>query len=171
MSPYMISNPDEGKNVSTTLGHVAPHLDQDPVTLPTTLDPFTITTSNGFMPFQLPIVNLPPAFNALTKLVEEMPVQKLDGTPGLLATYQLGPKVDGGALPDLSNEIDNLTTADGKPDLHLVSAAFRDYSFLASAYLLEPCWEEWQKTQEGYGLGRQVLPRCIAGPIVKTAKM
>ncbi|KAH9818562.1 Indoleamine 2,3-dioxygenase [Teratosphaeria destructans] len=123
------------------------------------------------MPSKLPIVDLPSAFSAMAKLADEMPIQKLDGLPGLLATYQLGPRIDRGDLPDLTAEIDNLTTVNGEPDLHLVSAIFRDYSFLASAYLLEPCWEEWEKTGKGYGLGRQVLPRCLAGPLVKTAKM
>ncbi|KAK7883597.1 hypothetical protein LTR67_011096 [Exophiala xenobiotica] len=51
-----------------------------------------------------------------------------------------------------------------------LTALFRDYSFLASAYLLEPCWEAWSKNNSaGYGLGRAVLPRCIAAPLVKAA--
>lgn len=100
-----------------------------------------------------------------------MPIQKPDGTPGLLATCQLGPTIDEQkALPDLNHEIGNLIAADGEPDMAAVSAAFRDYSFLASAYLLEPCWEQWQKDGT-YGLGRPVLPREIAGPLVKCAKM
>ena len=100
-----------------------------------------------------------------------MPIEKLDGTPGLLATYQLGPTIDEQkALPDLNHEIDNLIATDGKPDLAAVSAAFRDYSFLASAYLLEPCWQQWN-IDGTYGMGRPVLPKEIAGPLVKCAKM
>lgn len=46
------------------------------------------------------------------------------------------------------------------------------YSFVASSYLLEPCWKIYSKNAEdGYGLGRQVLPKCIAGPLVKCAEM
>ena len=52
-----------------------------------------------------------------------------------------------------------------------MTAAFRDYAFLASAYLLEPCWQRWNEGLEGYGLGREVLPKEIAGPLVKSAAL
>ncbi|SMR54988.1 unnamed protein product [Zymoseptoria tritici ST99CH_1E4] len=173
MSPYLSSGIDHDAEIRPTdTKNVFPHIDADPATLPSSLDPFTITTQTGFMPFQTPIVDLPPAFKALTKLCDEMSIVKLDGTPGLLASYQLGPTVDEvKPLADLTDEIDRLVAADGKPDLVMVTAIFRDYAFLASAYLLEPCWERWNKGLEGYGLGRQVLPACIARPLVKTAKL
>ena len=123
------------------------------------------------MPLQTPLARLPAAFDIAAMLAEQMPVRKLDGTPGLLAEYQFGPTIDKGTLPDLTTEIDKLVTADGKPDLAAVTAVFRDYSFLASAYLLEPCYERWYRGLNGYGLGRQVLPACLAGPLVKTAGM
>lgn len=45
-------------------------------------------------------------------------------------------------------------------------------SFVASSYLLEPCWQVYSNNaDDGYGLGRQVLPKCIAGPLVKCAEM
>ena len=136
------------------------------------LDPFTITVHNGFMPLRTPTVDLPKVFDPIIRLAEDMPVVKLDGYPGLLAKYQLGPTIDlSDALPDLTNEIDNLVTKDGKPDLALVTAVFRDYAFVASAYLLEPCYERWSKDLQGYGLGRERLPRQIAGPLVKTAEL
>jgi len=95
---------------------------------------------------------------------------KADGTPGLLATFKLGPLIDGGALPDLTACIDTLRTNDGKIDLDAITTLFRDYSFLASSYLLEPCWESWSKDHDsGYGLGRAMLPQCIASPLVKAA--
>lgn len=152
--------------------HEFPHITANPRLIPASADPFTITTQTGFMPLQSPQVVLPPAFKALTLLCEEMPVVKLDGTPGLLATYRLGPTVDEvKPLPDLTDEIDNVLAADGKPDLVAITAIFRDYSFLASAYLLEPCWERRGKGLEGLGLGRPILPKCIAGPLYKTAKL
>ena len=173
MSPYLT-------NVSSTtqdtqgegLEDVLPHIDEDPTTLPSSLDPFTITTSTGFLPLRPPVVELPSVFEPLIKLAESLPVVKLDGSPGLLATYQLGPAIDlAKALPDLNGEIDSLIADDGKPDLAAVMAVFRDYAFIASAYLLEPCWERQNKGLEGFGLGRQMLPECLAGPLVKTAKM
>lgn len=157
---------------STSTKAVFPHIDADPALLPSSVDPFTITTSTGFMPLQTPQVDLPAAFKPLTQLADQMPIVKENGEPGLLATYSLGPSIDEHkALPDLTVEIDNLIAADGKPDLVAVTAAFRDYSFLASAYLLEPCWERWNKGLDGYGLGREKLPACLAGPLVKTAKL
>jgi indoleamine 2,3-dioxygenase len=144
----------------------------NPATLPSSLDPFTITTSTGFLPLHHPVTTLAEAFAPLFKLAADFPIVKQDGTPGLLATYQLGLTVENGALPDLSSQIDNLVTEDGKPDLAAVTAAFRDYAFIASAYLLEPCWERWSIDNDGgYGLGRETLPACIAGPLVKTADL
>jgi indoleamine 2,3-dioxygenase len=154
------------------LSSIFPHMHDNPSTLAASIDPFTITTSTGFLPFKHPQVTLPAAFAELSKLANDFPIVKADGTPGLLATYQLGPLIDSGVLPDLTAEIDNLVTKDGEPDLAAVTAAFRDYAFLASAYLLEPCWERWNKDREGgYGLGRQMLPKEIAGPLAKTADL
>lgn len=170
MSPYLADSFNrEPKNLSDDF----PYIEEDPAVLPNSLDPFTITTSTGFMPHHTPQVELPAKFKPLSDLVSEMPVRKLDGSPGLLATYQLGPVIDkGDALPDLIDEIDNLVASDGKPDLVAVTAIFRDYCFLSSAYLLEPCWERYNDPNlEGLGLGRPKLPKEIAGPLVKTAKM
>jgi indoleamine 2,3-dioxygenase len=173
MSPYLTEGETHDQNVpGDAMKDVFPHIEDDPVTLPASLDPFTITTSTGFMPLRPPQIDLPPKFAPLTALADNFPVVKLDGTPGLLASFKLGPAIDNdNALPDLNDDIDSLVADDGKPDLAAVTAVFRDYSFIASAYLLEPCWERWSKGLEGYGLGRQVLPKCIAGPLVKTAKM
>lgn len=144
MSSYSVAGSGRSKDfkVSDT-ETVFEHIHADPATLPSSLDPFTITTHNGFLPLSTPQVELPAAFAPLQKLCDDMPIQKLDGTPGYLATYQLGSAIDDRKLlPDLNDEIDRLVAADGKPDLCAVSAAFRDYSFLASAYILEPCWEQ-----------------------------
>ena len=154
------------------VSEVFPHLHSNPATLPLSIDPFTVTGTRGFLPFRELPASLPDVFKPLQGLVEALPIQKLDGSPGLLATFQLGPTVDERRLPDLTAHIDDLVAEDGEPDLVKISALFRDYSFLASAYLLEPCWEKWSKDHEaGYGLGRQVLPKEIAGPLVKTAKL
>lgn len=154
---------------TTTLKHF-PHIHDDPAVLPKSLDPFTITTSTGFMPFIMSPTKLPDAFEPLMSLLDRLPVLKADGTPGLLATYELGPEAE--KLPDLTDEVNKLVTADGSPDLYTVTAVFRDYSFLASSYLLEPCWENWSKSPDnGYGLGRDVLPRAIACPMYRCAQL
>lgn len=149
-----------------------PHLHSNPTSLPPSLDPFTITTTTGFLPLRPPRVDLPSSFAALANLLEKLPIVRQDGSPGLLANFELGNTIDAGALPDLSDALDELTVQDGKPNLEFITTAFREYAFLASAYLLEPCWEAWNANREtGYGLGRQVLPRCIARPLLKTAAL
>jgi len=154
------------------LSSVFPQLEDDGAAFPASADPFTVTTNTGFLPSRPPLTTLPDDFEPLTNLLDAMPIVKADGRPGLLAEFKLGPLIDTGALPDLSAKIDHLVGPDGKPDLAVITAVFRDYSFLASAYLLEPCWESWSKDHSaGYGLGRQMLPKCIASPLVMTADM
>ncbi|KAL2369074.1 hypothetical protein RJ035_005475 [Blastomyces gilchristii] len=154
----------------STLEHF-PHLFDTPDKLSRDIDPFTITTSSGFLPFELPPVTLPDAFKALDSLTSRLPVVKADGSPGLLATYELGPAVLA-ELPDLTDEVDKLLTEDGKPDRFMITAVFRDYTFVCSAYLLEPCYEKWSKDPAGgYGLGRDTLPKCIARPLYRCSEI
>ncbi|KAL0064419.1 hypothetical protein AAF712_008583 [Marasmius tenuissimus] len=128
------------------------------------LPSFMVSTSRGFLPRQDPVVELPPEFAPLESLLQRMPVKTLSGEPGLLAQNKFGETVLK-ELPDLSEEIEKY-----REDQPLMNALYRDYSFLASAYLLEPCHGRFMKG-EGYGLGRQSLPRCISLPIVKVAEI
>jgi indoleamine 2,3-dioxygenase len=98
----------------------------------TTLSPFMVSTPRGFLPRADPMVNLPDEFNPLETLLRRMPIKRADGLPGLLAEGSLGEEVK--TLPDLTADIQKK-----KHDLILMTALYRDYSFLASAYLLEPC--------------------------------
>lgn len=160
-----------GKTVQSTTLDRFPHVHEDPATLPRSLDPFTITTSTGFMPYATAPTALPEVFKPLQSLLERAPVLKLDGKPGLLATYELGPAVLA-EIPDLTAEVDKVVAVDGKPDLFTITALFRDYSFLASMYLLEPCWENWNKREDkGYGFGRDKLPHSVAGPMCRCAEL
>ncbi|CAO2651868.1 Nn.00g001510.m01.CDS01 [Neocucurbitaria sp. VM-36] len=128
------------------------------------LPAFMVSTTRGFLPRQEPIVELPKEFTALESLLQRMPVKTLSGEPGLLAKFTFGDTLLE-ELPDLSAEVEKY-----RDDLVVMNALYRDYSFLASAYLLEPCHERYLKG-EPYGLGRQSLPRCIALPIVKVAEI
>lgn len=149
-----------------------PHIHDDPSKMSHALDPFTITTSSGFMPYQTAPSELPQAFKVLQSLVERMPVLKLDGKPGLLATYEFGPAVEAELIVDLTDELEKLVLPDGSYDKFSMAAVFRDYTFVASSYLLEPCWENWNKNPDGgYGLGRRVLPKPIARPMYRAAQM
>ena len=129
-----------------------------------TLPAFMVSTSRGFLPRQEPIVELPSEFDALESILTRMPIKTLNGMPGLLATYTLGETVLK-ELPDLTGAINMY-----KDNLPLMNALYRDYSFLASAYLLEPCHERHMQG-EGYGLGRQTLPSIISLPISRCAEL
>ena len=135
-------------------------------TLPddTTLPAFMVSTTRGFLPRQDPVVKLPSEFDALESILVRMPIKTLGGKPGLLAAGILGETVLR-ELPDLTNAINKY-----KDNLPLMNALYRDYSFLASAYLLEPCHERFMKG-ESYGLGRQTLPAVISLPISRCAEL
>ncbi|KAJ5895576.1 Indoleamine 2-3-dioxygenase [Penicillium taxi] len=148
-----------------------PHVHDAPSTLSHTLDPFTITTTTGFLPYATAPVDIPASFKTLQSLVERLPVVRADGTPGLLATYELGPAVKA-ELTDMTDEVEKLVMPDGTPDRFTLTAVFRDYTFLASSYLLEPCWENWCKNpDQGYGLGRDMLPQSVARPMYLCAQI
>ncbi|KAI9006653.1 hypothetical protein CLU79DRAFT_892169 [Phycomyces nitens] len=125
-----------------------------------TLPMFTVGITNGFLPRKEPLARLPETFDRLETLLQRMPLQTLDGTPGLLASGQFGDAVRD-ELP--------LYEVDSIEDQHLLSALFRDYTFAASAYLLEPC-DILHRDRKDYGLGRKVLPMNIAVPLSKIAK-
>ncbi|CAD6571563.1 MAG: hypothetical protein ASARMPRED_004639 [Alectoria sarmentosa] len=128
------------------------------------LAPFTVSLTNGFLPLSPPPTKLPPSFSALSSLLARMSIRTATGEPGLLATFDLGETLLR-ELPDLTDEVDEV-----KENLRVVGALYRDYCFLASAYLLEPCHERHVKS-EGYGLGRQRLPAVLARPLARVAEI
>ncbi|CAK7236337.1 hypothetical protein SBRCBS47491_009603 [Sporothrix bragantina] len=134
----------------------------------TSLPAFMVSKTRGFLPRAEPVVELPAVFAPLEDLLTRMPVKRLDGTPGLLAEGKLGDAIlKDGLLPDLTDAIDE---PEVRHNLPLLNALYRDYAFLASAFLLEPCHLRFLKG-EPYGLGRDVLPACIARPIARTARI
>ncbi|CAK7265463.1 hypothetical protein SEPCBS57363_001596 [Sporothrix epigloea] len=127
-----------------------------------------VSKSRGFLPRADPVVELPAVFAPLETLLSRMPVKRLDGLQGLLADGKLGDAIlKDGLLPDLTDAIDEPEVRNNLP---LLNALYRDYAFLASAFLLEPCHMNFLKG-EPYGLGRDVLPACIARPIARTARI
>lgn len=132
----------------------------------TSLPAFMVSKTRGFLPRANPVVELPEAFAALESILTRMPVKRLDGTPGLLAEGKLGDAIlITKELPDLTEAMDTV-----RHDLPMLNALYRDYSFLASAFLLEPCHMRFIRGEE-YGLGRDVLPACIARPIARCARL
>jgi len=128
------------------------------------LPAFMVSTTRGFLPRQEPIIELPSEFNALESILTRMPIKTLSGEPGLLATSTLGETVLK-ELPDLTAAIDKY-----QDNLPLMNALYRDYCFLASAYLLEPCHERFMRG-EPYGPGRQTLPAVISLPVSRCAAL
>ncbi|OTA99301.1 hypothetical protein M426DRAFT_325282 [Hypoxylon sp. CI-4A] len=132
----------------------------DNVSLPA----FMVSTTRGFLARMDPIVTLPSEFEAVENLLQAMPVRTQSGEPGLLATGQLGDAVLRD-LPDLTDKIEKYSD-----NLPMMNALYRDYSFLASAFLLEPCHMRFIKG-EPYGLGRSFLPAQLSRPIVRCAEL
>lgn len=128
------------------------------------LPAFMVSTTRGFLPRMEPVVELPPAFAKVESLLNRMPVKTLSGEPGLLASGKFGDAVLA-ELDDLTDAVESY-----KDDLVLQNALYRDYSFMASAYLLEPCHMRFLKG-EGYGLARDRLPAVLARPIARSAEL
>lgn len=128
------------------------------------LQAFMVSKPRGFLPRADPVWQLPSEFDPLEDILQRMPIKTASGEPGLLAQNKLGPTVDAD-FPDLTWAVDRY-----KHDMPLMNALYRDYSFLLSAYLLEPCHERFLKG-EPYGLGRQTLPAVIARPMARVAEM
>ncbi|KAI2630072.1 indoleamine 2,3-dioxygenase-like protein [Xylaria nigripes] len=127
------------------------------------LPAFMVSTTRGFLPRTDPVATLSPEFDAVEDLLRRMPVLTESGEPGLLATGKFGDEVQ--KLSDLTAEIEKYHN-----DLPMMNALYRDYSFLASAYLLEPCHLRFMKG-EPYGLGRSVLPAQLSRPIARCAEL
>ncbi|ORY57279.1 indoleamine 2,3-dioxygenase family protein [Pseudomassariella vexata] len=128
------------------------------------LPAFMVSTTRGFLPRMDPIVSLPAEFDMVESILARMPVKTLTGEPGLLFYGTMGDVVLD-ELPDLTDAVEKY-----KDDLPMQNALYRDYSFLASAYLLEPCHIRFMNKQP-YGLGRDRLPVQLARPIARCAEL
>jgi indoleamine 2,3-dioxygenase len=119
---------------------------------------FVVSPDTGFLPRTDPI-DTPPAFPRLHELLEEMTLTRENGQPGLLARGAFGKAVEE-RLPlyDVAHINDQAE----------LMALFRDYTFAASAYLLEPC-DIMNRAKGKYGLGRQTLPKNIAVPLAQVS--
>ncbi|KAI0974084.1 indoleamine 2,3-dioxygenase-like protein [Xylaria arbuscula] len=144
--------------IPNTSFQVLEDTEPDDVSLPA----FMVSTTRGFLPRMDPIVTLPQEFDAVEDLLRSMPVSTLSGHPGLLATGQLGDEVQ--RLPDLTEKVEKY-----RDNIPMMNALYRDYSFLASAYLLEPCHMNFMKG-EPYGLARSFLPAQLSRPIARCAE-
>ncbi|MGB1536041.1 MAG: hypothetical protein ACPG84_08435, partial [Flavobacteriaceae bacterium] len=84
---------------------------------------FSIDSVNGFLPLKEPLLTLPHKYNHLQKLIDEMPVKKPNGKPGLLSAENQFEKI-ALLLPNYINKVQS------ENDVFLLAALFRAYSFI-----------------------------------------
>lgn len=123
---------------------------------------FEVNAKNGFLPKVAPLQKLPATYAALQEVIDEMPIVKDDGTPGLLAIEgKIEAAVD--QLPNYLAEVSKET------DPVLLQALYRTYAFITSAYTLAPAHFTFLKTGK-YGKAYNRLPAQVAQPFVAVSE-
>ena len=125
-----------------------------------TIPQLTVSKKWGFLPRELPLFDMPAEFKHLDDILKRMPLNLPNGGKGLLAKNQLAQTIHN-ELPLV--DVSKITST------RLLEALMRDYTYAASAYLLEPCDIEFRKSGS-YGLGRDHLPKNIAIPLCQIAE-
>ena len=123
---------------------------------------FNVNYKNGFLPESVPLEFLPERYQPLQDILDNMPV-KINSKSGYLDFP--GKIFD--VVSHLPNLIDQVQKED---DIKIIQALFRGYSFLASAYTLEPSFQHYRKTGK-YGKANNILPEQIAQPFVEVSNM
>ena len=118
---------------------------------------FNVNGKNGFLPEQPPLEKLPLKYSNLQKLLDKMPV-KLNDKSGYLDIPGKIKKV----VETLPNYLEDVSK---ESDIRIIQALFRGYSFLASAFTLEPSFQHFRNTGK-YGKANNILPPQIAQPFV-----
>lgn len=110
---------------------------------------FNVSPTNGFLPISRPLLSLPQEYEQLEyissnlhRLIKEQ----------LLEEYVV-------KLPEY-----NITTCDPQ----LLQALFRSYTFIVSAYLLEPAYQHY-KQHNTYGKARSHVPSNLSIPLFNVA--
>ena len=123
---------------------------------------FSIDPKHGFLPIKEPLLRLPAPYKVLQSLIDEMPLQKVNGESGLLAQENQFEK----AVKQLPNLVAKVRK---EVDAFLLAALFRTYSFISSAYTLAPAHHLYLDTGK-YGKAHAVLPKNIAQAFVAVAE-
>jgi indoleamine 2,3-dioxygenase len=130
---------------------------------------FSIGRERGFLPRADPPDRLPEAFAPAQDIIDALPVwldveageRGLLGTPGaIVAPIE--------ALPDLHEHVVALDPS-APDDAMTLALVFRAYTFLTSAYLLEPAHHAQRDGDGEYGAARRRLPAQLARPLVAAA--
>jgi indoleamine 2,3-dioxygenase len=123
---------------------------------------FSVDPTHGFLPIAEPLAQLPESFTSLQKLIDQMPIVKDNGSPGLLAVEGAFEK----AVMNLPNYVDLVKS---EQDPFVLAALFRAYGFVTSAYTLAPSHHSFLKTGK-YGKAHGVLPSNVAQPFAAVAE-
>lgn len=109
---------------------------------------FSIDETNGFLPVKAPLATLPERYSDVQEIITNLP-----------SLIQSGNMLELCIL-NLKNKIDIVSQ---ETDVFVIQALYRAYTFLTSAYLLEP--SNRNKTNGKYGVGRNVLPIQLTQPL------
>jgi len=123
---------------------------------------FDVSATHGFLPIKAPLVKLPTVYNDLQEVLDKMPVVLNENEFGFLHT------IDAIVAPVMAIK-NHLDEVEKENDIFILQALFRSYSFLSSAYLLEPSYQQF-KIDGKYGKARNILPANIAQPFCKVAE-
>tara|TARA_B100001093_G_C26859313_1_gene1029132 strand:- start:1352 stop:2740 length:1389 start_codon:yes stop_codon:yes gene_type:complete len=122
---------------------------------------FSIDKEHGFLPLKEPLRKLPKVYSDLQVLIDNMPIEKEDGTKGLLYTE--------GAFEQAVLRIENhVEQVRKEKDPFVRAALFRAYSFVCSAYTLAPAHHHFI-AKGSYGKANRTVPVNIAQPFAEVA--
>jgi indoleamine 2,3-dioxygenase len=115
---------------------------------PYTDDFFSVDSEHGFLPIKDPLKVLPYEYNKVQSIIDLLPILIHDKEK----LQQL--------VLDLPNY---LVLANSETDIFVIQALFRAYTFITSAYLLQPAFLHQDNGK--YGKGRTELPENIVLPL------
>ena len=122
---------------------------------------FSIDKESGFLPLAEPLRQLPEAYADLQTLIDYMPIEREDGSKGLLHTEGAFEK----AVLQIENHLEQVKT---EKDPFVRAALFRAYSFVCSAYTLAPAHHHFIANGT-YGKAHRTVPKNIAQPFAEVA--
>ena len=109
---------------------------------------FSVDSTHGFLPHLPPLKELPEKYNKIQYIINNLPrlIKLGDELESLVIT-----------LPNFLQEVNK------ESDIFIIQALYRAYTFITSAYLLQPAYAN--QNEGKYGKGRTVLPANITQPL------
>ncbi len=109
---------------------------------------FSIDSDHGFLPIKDPMVQLPESYDLVQIIINMLPELIHDGDK----------------LESIINSLPNyIEQVQQETDIFMFQALYRAYTFISSAYLLQPAFAT--QNEGKYGRGRNVLPIQLTQPL------